>query len=56
MSPGIIWVQTLESNNGDWAIACGNICFPVFDIDVISANFAAILARRIRATPPSPSS
>ena len=44
MSSGITWVQTLESNNGDWTTVCGNICFPAFNINVISNNFESILA------------
>jgi hypothetical protein len=47
LSSGIVWVQVLEFNNGDWAFACcdsnGNN-FPVFNINVIAANFESILA------------
>jgi hypothetical protein len=45
-SSGIVWIQFLESNNGDWAYACcdghGNN-FPVFNINTISNNFEFIL-------------
>jgi hypothetical protein len=43
-SSGIIWVQFLEYFNGDWTTACGSFCFPVFNINTISNNFANILS------------
>ena len=43
-SSGIVWIQFLEFNNGDWATYCGKICFPAFNINTISTNFAFILA------------
>jgi hypothetical protein len=46
-SSGVVWIQFLEFNNGDWAFACcdsmGNN-FPVFNINTISNNFAFILS------------
>ena len=44
INSGNVWVQTLESNNGDWTLACGNPCFPVFNINTISNNFEFILS------------
>ena len=45
--PLLGWQQTLEYNNGDWALICcdsnGNNV-PVFNIDTISNNFAFILS------------
>lgn len=48
---GVIWVQTLEWNNGDWACISGltppcnpSNDFPVFNINTISNNFAFILS------------
>ena len=47
-SSGVIWVQMLEWNNGDWACRgtetppCTS--FPVFNINVISGNFSFILS------------
>jgi hypothetical protein len=48
-SSGVVWIQSLEYNNGDWTCAFGNPppCpsggFPVFNINTISNNFAFIL-------------
>lgn len=49
-SSGIVWVQTLEYNNGDWTCVMGTTppCsggdFPVVNINTISNNFAFILS------------
>lgn len=47
INSGIVWIQFLESNNGDWTTACcdshGNP-FPVVNINVLSANFSFILS------------
>jgi hypothetical protein len=51
-SSGIVWIQFLEFNNGDWTCLFGSgpPCdtsigdFPVFNINTISLNFAFILA------------
>jgi len=39
-SSGIVWIQFLEFNNGDWALAGG---VPVVNINTLSNNFAFIL-------------
>ena len=47
-SSGIVWVQTLEYNVGDWACIGGEAppctSFPVVNINTISNNFGFILA------------
>jgi hypothetical protein len=47
MSSGIVWIQFLEWNNGDWACVGGEAppctSFPVVNINTISNNFAFIL-------------
>jgi len=48
-SSGNIWIQFLEYNNGDWTYACGDPCFPVFNINTISNNFAIILSVEVPA-------
>jgi hypothetical protein len=48
-SSGIVWIQFLEYNNGDWTCAfgttppCSGGDFPVFNINTISTNFGFIL-------------
>jgi len=48
LSSGVIWVQFLESNNGDWACIGGEAppctSFPVFNINTISKSFSFILS------------
>jgi hypothetical protein len=47
ISSGIVWIQFLEYDNGDWACVGGEAppctSFPVVSINVISNNFAFIL-------------
>ena len=47
-SSGIVWIQQLEYNNGDWACVSGEAppctSFPVVNINTISNNFGFILA------------
>ena len=49
---GTVWVQFLEYNYGEWALACcdsnGND-FPVFEINAISNNFEYILQNEVPA-------
>ncbi|MDR3749711.1 MAG: hypothetical protein P4M04_16450 [Acidobacteriota bacterium] len=56
-SSGVVWIQFLEFNNGDWTFACcdsmGNN-FPVFNINTISNNFAFILATEAPANTTAP--
>jgi hypothetical protein len=42
ISSGIVWIQFLEFNNGDWAYSTSG--FPVVNINVISSNFQFILS------------
>jgi len=46
LSSGVVWIQFLEANNGDWTLACDTMgnCTPVFNINTISSNFAFILS------------
>ena len=48
LSSGVIWIQFLEWNNGDWVCFNGEAppctSFPVFNINVISNNFSFILS------------
>jgi len=47
-SSGVVWVQQLEYNSGDWACVAGEAppctSFPVVNINTISNNFGLILA------------
>lgn len=55
-SSGIVWIQTLIWENGDWACEAGETpsptcaaSFPVFNINTISNNFSTILSAEMPA-------